>query len=365
MPLYMDIHSVPGVKAVDVAKAHLQDLVYQKDFGCNCMTYWVDESRENIFCLIEAESADAVNEMHRKAHGLIPHKIIEVNSSVVHSFLGRIYDPEHITLNNGLKIFAESGYRFLVITQPDDHILLRHSLGVDAANEIIRTHNSSIREIKTKYNGSEVEHAGDGFIFSFASATQAVQCALAVHDHLSDNNNELTTTRVAVHGGEPVEQSSQIFGDVITFANNLCSLKGNAGVSVSSRVKDIASKEVIDDNRHKLCLLSKTDEEVVFKLFKALEENYINSDFGIPELSELMAMSQPQLYRRTVSLTDLSPNALLKEYRLEKAKELLRKETQSVAQITFGTGFTSPSYFTKCFKARYGLLPVEYLQLMR
>ena len=48
---------------------------------------------ENIFCLIEAPEKEAVEEMHRRAHGLIPNKIIEVNSTLVESFLGRIYDP--------------------------------------------------------------------------------------------------------------------------------------------------------------------------------------------------------------------------------------------------------------------------------
>ena len=58
------------------------------------MTYWIDEERENIFCLIDAPDKEAVEEMHRKAHGLIPNKIIEVNSTLVKSFLGRIYDPD-------------------------------------------------------------------------------------------------------------------------------------------------------------------------------------------------------------------------------------------------------------------------------
>jgi len=61
----------------------------------------------------------------------------------------------------------------------------------------------------------------------------------------------------------------------------------------------------------------------------------------------------------------LSPNLLLKEFRLEKAKELMKKQCYNVAQITFEAGFTSPSYFTKCFKKKYGLLPMSYMELLQ
>jgi len=49
----MDVHIVPGVKAKDVAEAHLKDLGHQEEFQCNCMTYWIDEQRETIFCLVK------------------------------------------------------------------------------------------------------------------------------------------------------------------------------------------------------------------------------------------------------------------------------------------------------------------------
>ena len=80
MPIYMDVHNVPGVKARDVADAHLLDLIHQNEFGCNCMTYWIDEQRESIFCLIAAPSKEAVEELHGKAHGLVPNRVIEVDN---------------------------------------------------------------------------------------------------------------------------------------------------------------------------------------------------------------------------------------------------------------------------------------------
>ena len=143
----MDVHIVPGVKAKDVAEAHKMDLLHQAEYGCKAMTYWVDEKRETIFCLVEAPEKYAVEEMHRKAHGLIPNKIIEVSSEVVESFLGRIYDPaEAETTDEGLKIFNDPSFRILVITSTTDPVLLQYKLCPEKTNELMHTQNNIIRK---------------------------------------------------------------------------------------------------------------------------------------------------------------------------------------------------------------------------
>ncbi|MEO7532441.1 MAG: AraC family transcriptional regulator, partial [Ferruginibacter sp.] len=106
------------------------------------------------------------------------------------------------------------------------------------------------------------------------------------------------------------------------------------------------------------------DESLLHLLFSKLEENWQDSDFDLADYCQAMAMSTSQLYRKTIALTGLSPNLLLKDFRLEKAKELMKKRHDSIAQITFDSGFTSASYFTKCFKKKYGLLPMAYLELL-
>src|SRR5260221_2593338 len=130
MPIYMDVHNVPGVEAQDVAEAHRKDMLIQDEHHCKCITYWIDEERGNAFCLIEAPSEDKVVEIHTKAHGLVPNKIIEVSNDIVKSFLGRIYDPEEATvLDNGLKVFSDSAFRILLVIETTDPVLLQHELG--------------------------------------------------------------------------------------------------------------------------------------------------------------------------------------------------------------------------------------------
>jgi hypothetical protein len=77
----MDTHSLDGgVKAEDVAQAHRADLEAQGKYGVSYLRYWVDEEAGKIFCLVDAPDAEAANQVHREAHGLVAesiHPVIE------------------------------------------------------------------------------------------------------------------------------------------------------------------------------------------------------------------------------------------------------------------------------------------------
>jgi AraC-like DNA-binding protein len=361
----MDVHIVPGVKATDVAEAHTKDLIHQAEHSCKCMTYWIDEERESIFCLIEAPEQQAVEEMHRKAHGLIPNKIIKVDSNLVNSFLGRIYDPESAEISeDGLKVFADPSFRILLVTRTTDPNLLRYQLGREKANELMEIHNNIIRKNLKTYGGREAEHGSSGFIISFSSASKAVASALAIQQEMEDSHLDKINFRIAINAGEPVEKSNQLFGDTIQFAESMCFITGNLQIAVVSPVKDLVAKDFFQNKTKNFFSLPPHDESLLQLLFTKLEENFHDADFDLTDYSHATAMSTSQLYRKTISLTGLSPNLLLKEFRLEKAKELMQKLRYNIAQITFDSGFTSASYFTKCFKKKYGLLPMAYLDLL-
>ena len=365
MPIYMDVHIVPGVKAKDVAEAHYKDLLIQDVHECKCMTYWIDEERENIFCLIEAPSKEAVEEMHKNAHGLIPSKIIEVNSRLVESFLGRIYDPTDIeTSDDGLKVFSDPSFRILLVTKTNDPVLLQYKFGIDKANELLNTQNNIIRKNLAIYGGREVEHGGPGFISSFGFAAKAISCALAIQKELPTADAEATCLRIGINAGEPVGKTNNLFGDAIQLAWYLCTIAKNSPIAIASSVKELISKDHFQKQGNNILTLAPQDEILLELLFNKLEENWQDAEFDITDYCQAMAMSKSQLYRKTLILTGLSPNVLLKEFRLEKAKELMKKQRYSISQITFDSGFTSPSYFTKCFKKKYGLLPMAYLDLL-
>lgn len=80
MSLFMDVHSIEGgVSASDVADAHMKDLETQGKYGVSYLRYWVDEGAGKIFCLVEADSSEDANTVHREAHGLVADEIYPVS----------------------------------------------------------------------------------------------------------------------------------------------------------------------------------------------------------------------------------------------------------------------------------------------
>ena len=72
MPLYMDVHTIPGgVSAADAAHAHEADLQIQGKHGVNYLRYWVNEAEGKVFCLVDAPSPEAAATVHKEAHGLL------------------------------------------------------------------------------------------------------------------------------------------------------------------------------------------------------------------------------------------------------------------------------------------------------
>ena len=79
MPLYLDEHErIPGLKADALAQAHARDVEVGPAYGVNYLRYWFDEATGKVFCLVDAPSPDAANQVHREAHGLLADRLIRV-----------------------------------------------------------------------------------------------------------------------------------------------------------------------------------------------------------------------------------------------------------------------------------------------
>ena len=95
------------------------------------------------------------------------------------------------------------------------------------------------------------------------------------------------------------------------------------------------------------------------KLANVLAEHLEDTQFGVDQLSEALGMSKSQLNRKMRALVDKSPNQYIRSYRLAKAKQFIERDTGTIAEIAFATGFSSPAYFSKCFSDEFGYSPRE------
>lgn len=103
--------------------------------------------------------------------------------------------------------------------------------------------------------------------------------------------------------------------------------------------------------------LNEADKTFVGRLRTAIQENLGDSDFSVERLGEEIGLSRVQLYRKVKALTGQTPVELLRKARLTKARLLLEKTEKSVSEIAYEVGFTSPSYFNKCFKDEFYINP--------
>ena len=102
------------------------------------------------------------------------------------------------------------------------------------------------------------------------------------------------------------------------------------------------------------------DDTFLRKFAEQIEAVYADPEYNVEKLSETLGLSRGHLHRKIKELTGTAPVEFLRTYRLNKATQLLRQNAYTVTEGAYRTGFSSPAYFSKCFKAVYGVTPTEY-----
>ena len=108
--------------------------------------------------------------------------------------------------------------------------------------------------------------------------------------------------------------------------------------------------------------ISDMDKDFVSRFKALVEEKMRDAELNVEDLGKDMGLSRVQLYRKLKSLTNYAPNELLRQARLKKAASLLASSEMTIAEIAYEVGFSSPSYFTKCYKEQFGESPTDFLK---
>jgi len=256
----MDRHDLPGATAADLAAAHLRDLEVQDQFGVRFVTYWFEEEAASGFCLIEGPDKDAVEAAHRAAHGMLPTNVIEVDQVGVRSFFGRLntHPPG--------EPYVESAFRAILFTDIVDSTRLTQQLGDRAAMQLLRAHDSIVRNVLAQFGGSEVKHTGDGIMAAFDAASQAVCAAMqiqrALQEHNASDEQAGLHVRIGVAAGEPVTERDDLFGAAVQQAARLCACARPDRIVVSSAVHDLCRGKSIRFSDASTAALKGFDEPI-------------------------------------------------------------------------------------------------------
>jgi DNA-binding response OmpR family regulator len=107
--------------------------------------------------------------------------------------------------------------------------------------------------------------------------------------------------------------------------------------------------------------VSSVDEKFIQKVLTIVAANVSDAGFDVEVFGREIGMSRMQLHRKLTALTNQSPGEFIRTFRLKRAAMLLSQNCGNISEIAFSVGFSSLTYFTKCFRDQYGQTPSDYL----
>ena len=135
-------------------------------------------------------------------------------------------------------------------------------------------------------------------------------------------------------------------------------ITGSAATALTNAtVSEEAAPAGTADKADTAAEINDTDRKFITQLHRIVEENLTDTDFGVEEISGEVGLSRVQLYRKVKAITGMTVVDLLRKARLNRANTLLAETDKSISEIAYEVGFSSPSYFTKCYKDEYKILP--------
>ncbi len=129
-------------------------------------------------------------------------------------------------------------------------------------------------------------------------------------------------------------------------------------IETRRKLREKFGKELVSLKPSEVAVTS-VDQVFLKKVMDAIESKIGDEEFGVTELADTIGLSSKQLQRKLKGLANTTANDFIRSFRLQRAKELLQKDSTTIAEIAYSVGFSSPAYFTKCFQEQFGQTPSE------
>jgi class 3 adenylate cyclase len=243
VPLFLDIHrNLKDATPASIREAHVADLEAQEAHGAKYLKYWYDESRGTVVCLVEAPDREACEAVHRNAHGMVADEIINVESEMIAAFLGE-GSVDDIGAAIGSAGERLSAFRTLMFTDIVGSTALGEDLGDAELHRLVKIHDRLTREQIHRHHGRVVKNTGDGMLATFSDVSAAVTCARDVQcafaAHREAHPDDPLHIRIGMSAGEPISQSTDLFGSVVNLAARVCDRAGADEIMVAPVVREL------------------------------------------------------------------------------------------------------------------------------
>jgi two-component system sensor histidine kinase/response regulator hybrid len=106
---------------------------------------------------------------------------------------------------------------------------------------------------------------------------------------------------------------------------------------------------------------TQVDNAFLERMSRIIEENVANPELNVAFLAEKMGISRSSLFNKIRGLADVTPNEMIQLVKLKKGAKLLKEGNYRISEISYMVGFSSPSYFAKCFQKQFGVKPMDFV----
>lgn len=344
----MDFHQFDTVE--DVKGAHIADEAIQQKYGVRYLQFWVNENAGTVFCLTEGPDKESCELVHKLAHGNTACALVEVEPGFYKMMMGHEHRLDHgLVKNNDGSV--DLGYRTIVYVRTDEPL-----------NQV--NGNADLRQIVLDkidfFHGRLAKQDNDeGIIGVFDEATDGVQCAMVLQKLSSEMD---IAFRIGISTGQPVTLDGDFFSAAIQRANYLSMAARNNQIMMSELTPQLCHPGLIDSQTAATQRVDEGDFKLLSDFISTTERHLADEAFTIDELCHEVGLSRPQLYRKITALSGRAPNDFLRDIRIERGWNLLRRKKGNISQVAIEVGYSNPSYFTKCFTERYGITPSKFIR---
>lgn len=245
----------------------------------------------------------------------------------------------------------------------------------------------TLRKAIAQFRGQPVKNEKEGYCAWFDGPIRAVHCALAIRQQIKGLRLQ---TKIGLHADScQISPDGYITGEAVIIAQQIRDKTKRNTILISQSVKDLITGSGIsfkDEDQLSLSFelgsypMFQIDEQdygsssettsptaqshsLLDSVLESIQSNLDNDQYSVDMMCAEVGMSERQLQRKLKSITNKSPNQMIRSYRLHKAKDLLSNQFGGVSEVAYKTGFNSVSYFSKCFKKEFGLVPTELFQV--
>ncbi|MBT8260682.1 MAG: helix-turn-helix transcriptional regulator [Flavobacteriaceae bacterium] len=246
---------------------------------------------------------------------------------------------------------------YFMVIETSDYL---HRLEANQFNLFTQKLHNGISKVLKSFNAKILLHNDNTYHVGFKSVSNCMFCAFKIQSKFKyitpKFDSSIRQLKISVSKNYKDKNAKVL-------AIRMCEVVKDQ-IVISNDIKhdyEVENKNSII-SKEQVKILSNSDQRFLTNLMDYVEKIWNDSSFNISQLSEPLQYSKSQVYRKLKALTDKSPSTFIRDYRLKKAMHLLRHKNDYISNIAEQTGFKSSTYFSKCFKDRFDILPSKYLQ---